>query len=181
MNVDTQQNIQPTPPFNEKNADTPEIGGGLPVIQYWVEHTLNPEGLKLWETLLHKSACLSCSWGTGGQKGGFTNEEGEKLQRCMKSVEAISAEIKPAVPSHVFEKKSITELQQLTSMECDRLGRLNFPMILREGKSHYERISWEEVYAIAEAALRKQPERVASYSSGRSSNEAAYVLQLMMR
>ena len=181
MNVDRQQNIQPTPPFNEKNAETPEIGGGLPIIQYWAEHTLNPEGLKLWETLLHKSACLSCSWGTGGQKGGFTNEEGEKLQRCMKSVEAISAEIKPAVPSHVFEEKSIAELQQLTSMECDRLGRLNFPMILREGKSHYERISWEEVYAIAEAAFRKQPERVTSYSSGRASNEAAYVLQLMMR
>ena len=181
MNKNTQQNIQPTPPFNEKNSETPEIGGGLSIIQYWAEHTLNPEGLKLWETLLHKSACLSCSWGTGGQKGGFTNEEGEKLQRCMKSVEAISAEIKPAVPSHVFEKKSITELQQLTSMECDRLGRLSFPMILREGKSHYERISWQEVYAIAEAAFRKQPERVASYSSGRASNEAAYVLQLMMR
>ncbi len=181
MSTDNQQNMQPTPPFDEKNAETPEIGGGLSVIQYWAEHTLSPEGPKLWETLLHKSACLSCSWGTGGQKGGFTNEEGEKLQRCMKSVEAISAEIKPAVPTDVFERQSITELQQLTSMECDRLGRLNFPIILREGKSHYERISWEEVYAIAEAAFRKPPERVASYSSGRASNEAAYVLQLMIR
>jgi len=66
-------------------------------------------------------------------------------------------------------------------MECDRLGRLSFPMILREGKSHYERISWEEVYQIAETAFRKQPERVASYSSGRAPNEAAYLLQLMMR
>jgi len=175
------QNIQPVPPFNETNEETPDIGGGLPVIEFWAEHTLSPEGTKLWKTLLHKSACLSCSWGTGGQKGGFTNEEGEKLQRCMKSVEAISAEIKPAISTQFFEKKSIGELQQLTSMEADRLGRLSFPMILRAGSSHYDRISWEEVYQIAEAAFRKTPERVASYSSGRSSNEAAFLLQLMMR
>ncbi len=181
MNTNDPQNLHPTPPFNEKNDATPEIGGGLPIIQYWAEHTLSPEGPLLWKTLFHKSSCLSCSWGTGGQKGGFTNEEGEILQRCMKSVEAISAEIKPAVPTHVFEQKSITELQKLNSMECDRLGRLSFPMILREGTSHYERISWEELYTIAEAAFRKQPERIASYSSGRASNEAAYVLQLMFR
>ncbi|MEG4806327.1 FdhF/YdeP family oxidoreductase [Microcoleus sp. F8-D3] len=175
------QNVQPIPPFNETNEETPEIGGGLPVIEYWAEHTLSPEGPKLWKTLLHKSACLSCSWGTGGQKGGFTNEEGEKLQRCMKSVEAISAEIKPAISTQFFEQQSIAQLQQLTSMEADRLGRLSFPMILRAGSSHYDRISWEEVYQIAEAAFRKTPERVASYSSGRSSNEAAFLLQLMMR
>ncbi|MBM0740947.1 FdhF/YdeP family oxidoreductase [Phormidium sp. CLA17] len=177
----TQQNVQPVPPFNEKNAETPAIGGGLSIIEYWAKHTLSPEGPKLWKTLLHKSACLSCSWGTGGQKGGFTNEEGEKLQRCMKSVESISAELKPAVPMQVFEQQSVDQLQRLTSMEADRLGRLGYPMILREKKSYYERISWEEVYQIAEAAFRKSPERVASYSSGRSSNEAAFLLQLMMR
>jgi molybdopterin-dependent oxidoreductase alpha subunit len=180
MDVNSQK-VQPIPPLGETNEETPEIGGGLPVIEYWAEHTLSPEGPKLWKTLLHKSACLSCSWGTGGQKGGFTNEEGEKLQRCMKSVEAISAEIKPPVSTHYFEQHSIAELQQLNSMEADRLGRLSFPMILRAGKSHYDRISWEEVYQIAEAAFRKTPERVASYSSGRSSNEAAFLLQLMMR
>lgn len=181
MDADAQQYVQPTPPFDDMNDNTPEIGGGLPVIQYWAEHTLSPEGPKLWKTLLHKSACLSCSWGTGGQKGGFTNEEGEKLQRCMKSVEAISAEIQPPIPIHFFDKHSINELQQLTSLEADRLGRLSFPVILRAGASHYERISWEEIYEIAETALSQPPERVASYSSGRSSNEAAYLLQLMIR
>ncbi len=134
-----------------------------------------------WKTLLHKSACLSCSWGTGGQKGGFTNEEGEKLQRCMKSVESISAEIKPAIPKQFFEQRNIEKLQQLTSREADRLGRWSFPVILRSGSSHYEQISWNEIYQIAEEAFAKTPERVASYSSGRSSNEAAFLLQLMMR
>ncbi|MEP0854568.1 FdhF/YdeP family oxidoreductase [Trichocoleus sp. DQ-U1] len=162
-------------------SNAPEMGGGLPVVQYWAEHTLSPEGPKLWQTLLHKSACLSCAWGTGGQKGGFANELGETMQRCAKSVEAISAELQPAVSTHFFDSHSIAELQQLTSLEADRLGRLSFPVILREGKSHYERISWDEIYEISEAGFRKSPERVASYSSGRSSNEAAYLLQLMMR
>ncbi|EFA69422.1 hypothetical protein BCV63_13730 [Cylindrospermopsis raciborskii CS-508] len=66
-------------------------GGGIPVIQYWLEKTFTPQGPKLWQTLNHKSACLSCAWGTGGQKGGFVNESGEYLQRCAKSVEAIAA------------------------------------------------------------------------------------------
>ena len=171
----------PTPPFDNTNEDTPEMGGGLSVIGYWAEHTLSPEGAKLWKTLLHKSACLSCSWGTGGQKGGFTNESGEKLQRCMKSVESISAEIKPAIPKQFFEQRNIEQLQQLTSLEADRLGRWSFPVILRYGSSHYEPISWDDIYQIAEKAFAKTPERVASYSSGRSSNEAAFLLQLMMR
>ena len=158
-----------------------DIGGGLPVIEYWAKNTLSPKGPEVWKTLFHKSACLSCAWGTGGQKGGFTNETGEKLQRCMKSMEAIIAEKQPPVKSHFFEEHSIAELQQLTSMEADKLGRLSFPVILTEGASHYKRISWNEVYDLLEVAFRRPPERVASYSSGRSSNEAAYLLQLMMR
>lgn len=54
-------------------------------------------------------------------------------------------------------------------------------MILREGSQHYEKISWDDVFKIAETAFSQQPDRIASYSSGRSSNEAAYLLQLMMR
>lgn len=171
---------QDDPHLANKNEQSPNIGGGLPIIGYWAKHTLAPEGAKLWQTLLHKSACLSCAWGTGGQKGGFTNETGEKLQRCMKSVEAIASEIQPPVPSIVFDQP-IAELQKLNSYQADKLGRLSLPMILREGKSHYEPISWAEIYQIATSAFKKSPERVASYSSGRSSNEAAYLLQLMMR
>ncbi|WP_042490486.1 FdhF/YdeP family oxidoreductase [Anabaena sp. PCC 7108] len=156
-------------------------GGGLPVIQYWVEKTLSPQGLQLWQTLNHKSACLSCAWGTGGQKGGFVNEAGEYLQRCAKSVEAIAAELQPGIKRDFFQQYSISELQQLTSQECDRLGRLSYPLILRSGSSHYQRISWEEVYQIATQAFSSAPERIASYSSGRSSNEAAYLLQLLVR
>ncbi|MBW4528067.1 MAG: FdhF/YdeP family oxidoreductase [Phormidium tanganyikae FI6-MK23] len=157
----------------------PQSGGGVAVVQYWAEQTLSPDGVKIWQTLFHKSACLSCAWGTGGQKGGFVNEDGEVLQRCAKSVEAIASELQPAT---TFEQEyTIAQLQALTSQEANNLGRLSHPLILRKGSNRYERISWNEVYQIAETAFQKVPERVASYSSGRSSNEAAYLLQLMMR
>jgi molybdopterin-dependent oxidoreductase alpha subunit len=160
---------------------TPKVGGGLPVIQYWAAQTLAPEGIKLWQTLNHHSACLSCAWGTGGQKGGFVNEDGEVLQRCAKSVEAIASELQPAIPPKVFEDKSIAQLQQLDSQAANNLGRLSHPLLKRAGNDYYERISWEEVYAIATPAFQGNPDRIASYSSGRSSNEAAFLLQLWMR
>ncbi|MBR8836784.1 MAG: FdhF/YdeP family oxidoreductase [Stigonema ocellatum SAG 48.90 = DSM 106950] len=168
---------------SELNTDKqkPTMGGGMPIVGYWAEKTLTPEGLLLWKTLFHKSACLSCAWGTGGQKGGFRNEDGETLQRCAKSVEAIASELLEPVPVHFFAKHSLNYLKKLTSQEADKLGRLSFPVILRKGKSYYERISWSEIYQIAEASFSKKSERIASYSSGRSSNEAAYLLQLMMR
>lgn len=168
-------------PSASLSKDAPKMGGGLPLVQYWAEKTLSPQGPQIWKTLMHKSACLSCAWGTGGQKGGFVNELEEPLQRCMKSVEAIAAELQPGLAPHFFDDYTLSELQRLTSMEADRLGRLSFPVIRRAGADRYERIGWDEVYRIAGAAFQRPAERVASYSSGRSSNEAAYLLQLMMR
>lgn len=171
---------QPVTPILPNEPDL-EPGGGWPVIEYWAEQTLSAQGPKLWQTLLHRSACLSCAWGTGGQKGGFTNEAGEKLQRCAKSVEAIAAELQPAIGADIWAGRSIADLQALTSEAADRLGRFSFPLILRPGSQHYERLDWSEAYDLITAAFQRSPERIASYSSGRSSNEAAYLLQLMMR
>ena len=157
-------------------------GGGRSVITGWGRATFSRRGKRLWQTLTHKSACLSCAWGTGGQNGGFRDELGEPLQRCIKSVEAIRAELQPAVPRTLFDRCSLGELRQLDSASCDRLGRLDRPLIQRAGQDFYEPIRWQEVYdLLADAFKMSTPERLASYSSGRSSNEAAYLLQLLMR
>jgi len=164
------------------DQNTSGAGGGWPLIDGWARATLSPIGPRLWQTLTHKSACLSCAWGTGGQNGGFRDELGEPLQRCLKSVEAIGAELQAAVPAEVFAGRTLAELQALDSAACDRLGRLDRPLIRRQGSDHYEPIGWEEVHALtAEALGRPAPERVASFSSGRSSNEAAFLLQLLLR
>ena len=157
-------------------------GGGWSVITGWGRATFSRRGKRLWQTLNHKSACLSCAWGTGGQNGGFRDELGEPLQRCIKSVEAIRAELQPAIPRTVFDRRSLGELRLLDSAACDRLGRLDRPLIQRTGCDFYEPIHWDEVHdLLADAFKTSTPERVASYSSGRSSNEAAYLLQLLMR
>lgn len=168
---------------NPPSSDHPglPIGGGLPVVQQWVDYTLTPQGPDVWKTLFKKSTCLSCAWGAGGQHGGFSNELGETLQRCAKSVEAITAELQPAVEAHIFENQTIEQLQQLTSQQADSLGRLNSPLLLRSGQTRYEQVGWDAVYTVVEAAFRQPPDRVASYSSGRSSNEAAFLLQLLLR
>jgi molybdopterin-dependent oxidoreductase alpha subunit len=173
---------QPQASTQAKAPEDADSGGGWPLIEGWARATLSPTGLRLWQTLNHKSACLSCAWGTGGQNGGFRDELGEPLQRCLKSVEAIGAELQSAVPAEVFAGRSLAELQQLSSAECDQLGRLDRPLIRRAGSDHYEPIGWNEVHDLSAAAFaRPAPERVASYSSGRSSNEAAYLLQLLLR
>jgi molybdopterin-dependent oxidoreductase alpha subunit len=173
---------EPVAPAALLEPGLPRVGGGWPLIDGWARASLSPSGPRLWQTLTHRSACLSCAWGTGGQNGGFRDELGEPLQRCLKSVEAIGAELMAAVPPQVFAGRTMTELQQLSSADCDRLGRLDRPLIRREGRTHYEPIDWQEVHALtAEAFRRPSPERVASYSSGRSSNEAAWLLQLLLR
>jgi hypothetical protein len=62
------------------------------------------------------------------------------LQRCAKSVEAIASELMEPMPNHFFERYPISELQKLSSMESDRLGRLSFPVIKRANSDRYERI-----------------------------------------
>ncbi|GCE65913.1 oxidoreductase [cyanobiont of Ornithocercus magnificus] len=180
---DSEQKPSSLPRLSSPSATEDAVsGGGFPLIDGWARATLSSSGPRLWKTLNHQSACLSCAWGTGGQNGGFSDESGEPLQRCLKSVEAISAELQPAVPVSTFAIRTITELQDLDSAACDRLGRLDQPLIYHTGNAHYEQISWEEVYALTASAFRyPQPERLASYSSGRSSNEAAYMLQLLLR
>ena len=107
---------EPIPADSAAEPGTPTVGGGWPVIDGWAKASLSLQGPLLWSTLLHKSACLSCAWGTGGQNGGFSDELGEPLQRCLKSVEAISAELQAAVPKGLFGQRSIAQLQQLSSL-----------------------------------------------------------------
>ena len=75
----------------EKTADpgASGSGGGWPLSEGWARATLSPTGVKLWQTLNHKSA-----WGTGGQKGGFSVEISKLLQRCLKSVQRSPMELR---------------------------------------------------------------------------------------
>jgi len=162
--------------------DKPRIvGGGAKKLLYTVE-TIRKIGVgKAAKALTAKNTCKACAYGMGGQKGGMTNELGEFPSVCNKSVQAQSTDIQPGIPHEAFEHP-LTDLQQLTGREMEKLGRLNTPLFKPAGSDRYLPITWD--FALAHTAERLQatdPARSFFYSSGRSSNEAGFVFQLLAR
>jgi molybdopterin-dependent oxidoreductase alpha subunit len=117
----------------------------------------------------------------GGQLGGMTNELGEFPSVCNKSVQAQSTDIQPAIPPSAFERP-IAELANLSGREMERLGRLNVPLFKAAGADRYRPVGWDEALDRAADRLKPvDPKRSFFYSSGRSSNEAGFVFQLLAR
>lgn len=133
------------------------------------------------KSLTSHNACKVCGLGMGGQLGGMTNELGEFPSVCNKSVQAQLTDIQPPIPEVVLDHP-LTDLQELDGHELEHLGRLATPIIKRAGDDRYRPISWDEALEIAAERLRATtPDRTFFYSSGRSSNEAGFVLQLFAR
>lgn len=129
-----------------------------------------------------RNTCKTCALGMGGQHGGMVNEAGHFPEFCKKSVQAQAADMQGAISEDFFARTPLTQLRFMTSAELERLGRLAFPVVADAGDSHYRRIGWDEALDLAGTALREaKPERTFFYSSGRSSNEAAFLLQLVAR
>ena len=157
------------------------VGGGAKKVLYTLA-TVGRIGVgKAAKALSAKNACKACAYGMGWQKGGMTNELGEFPSVCNKSVQAQSTDIQPPIPHEIFAH-SIAELQELSGREMERLGRLNTPIYKAAGSDRYTPVEWD--WAISHAAERLRgtdPARSFFYSSGRSSNEAGFVFQLLAR
>lgn len=156
-------------------------GGGLKKILYTLA-TAKRIGLKASaKALTSHNACKACGLGMGGQRGGMTNELGEFPAVCNKSVQAQSTDNQAAIPREVFDHP-LAELQALTGREVEHLGRLNTPLYKAAGAEKFSCISWNAALAKAAERLRHaDPARSFFYASGRSSNEAGYLLQLLAR
>ncbi len=129
-----------------------------------------------------KNTCKVCAYGMGGQRGGMVNEFGEGLEICKKSIQAQLTDIQPGIAEDVFKASSIHQLKQLKARELERLGRLNFPLYKSKHGTHYNAISWDDALSkIIHAFKRTNPDRSFFYASGRSSNEAAFILHLFAR
>jgi len=157
------------------------VGGGPKKVLYTL-NTIKRIGLKhSAKALKAKNACKACGLGMGGQMGGMTNESGEFPSVCNKSIQAQSTDIQAPIPNEIFEH-SIEELRELSAHELEHIGRLGSP-IFKTGKSNrYYQADWE--WALNYTAQRfseTKPERSFFYSSGRSSNESGFLLQLLAR
>jgi molybdopterin-dependent oxidoreductase alpha subunit len=118
----------------------------------------------------------------GGQRGGMVNEAGHFPEVCKKSLQAQAGDMQGPVTEDLLEAYPFSRMSGLTPLQLERLGRISFPMIAEEGDSHYRRISWDEALDRTATAFRNaSTDRVFFYSSGRSSNEAAFLLQVAAR
>ncbi len=163
-------------------ADTSHIVGGGPKKVLYTLATIGQMGVgKAAKALTAKNTCKACAYGMGGQRGGMTNELDEFPSVCNKSVQAQSTDIQPPIPHPIFEH-SIAELAELTGREMERLGRLGTPLFRRAGSQHFEPIDWDSALEHAAHRLAEaDPQRTFFYSSGRSSNEAGFLFQLLAR
>lgn len=157
------------------------IGGGPKKVLYTL-HTVQRIGLiNAAKALNSKNACKACAFGMGGQMGGMTNELGEFPSVCNKSVQAQSTDIQPPIPDEIFDHP-LKDLRELNAHELEHLGRLGSPIYKAKDSDRYQPIEWDEALGIATKRLNAtDPTRTFFYSSGRSSNEAGFLFQLLAR
>ncbi len=160
----------------------PPVGGGLKAVRYVMSIANTVGTLKLASAVRSRNTCKACAFGTGGQRGGLHNEYGKGVEICNKNIQAQSGDIRPGIPAAIFTDNSIEELQQLSGKQLEDLGRLQHPLYKGPNDTHYRIISYAEaIERISQQLRATQAERSFFYSSGRSSNEAAFILQLFAR
>jgi molybdopterin-dependent oxidoreductase alpha subunit len=118
----------------------------------------------------------------GGQKGGMVNEIGGFPEVCKKSLQAMAADMQGAIQPEFWSTYSIEELRNFSPRELESCGRLVQPLVHRRGQKHYLPIEWPQAMERVVAKLNNLPARQTFwYLSGRSSNEAGFLLQLFAR
>ena len=160
-------------------ADT--IGGGMKKVLYTLSTAKRIGLLNSAKALKARNTCKACALGMGGQRGGMTNELDEFPSVCNKSIQAQSTDIQPPIPDEIFDH-SLSDLKALSGFELEHLGRLGSPIYKGRDCDRYQQVSWDWALQKAADAFRATPpDRSFFYSSGRSSNEAGFVLQLLAR
>ncbi len=160
-------------------TDVPRVAGGLPALYHTAEKLEeNHSMLRGSRALLAMNQqagfdCPGCAWPEPKKRDTF--------EFCENGAKAIAEEATTLRCSpETFAALSIDELRLLSDFELGHLGRITHPMVL-EGR-YYRPISWEGAMALMASELAKAgPERSCYYTSGRTSNEAAFVYQLVGR
>ncbi len=128
------------------------------------------------------------------QKGGFDcpgcawpdpdDDRSALGEYCENGMKAIAEEAtKKSITADFFKQHSVAEISKFSDFKMGKTGRLTLPMVLREKATHYEPISWEDAFKLIANELNAldSPDEAIFYTSGRTSNEAAYLYQLFIR
>jgi molybdopterin-dependent oxidoreductase alpha subunit len=161
----------------------PKSGGGIPAIRYVLSKARRAGGYRaMYRALRSPNACKTCALGMGGQLGGMVNEAGHFPEVCKKSVQAMAADMSGAVPDSFFATHDFGALARLSPRQLEAGGRITRPMYAGPLDTRYRPISWEEAMKVVTDKLRGiAPSEAFFYMSGRSSNEAGFLLQVLAR
>ncbi len=121
--------------------------------------------------------CPSCAWPDPDSHRTFA-------EFCESGAKAMADEAtRKRIGREFFAKYSVAELSLQSDQWLNAQGRLTEPLIKRDGSGHYEPISWPEAFETIAAKLNSlaSPDEAVFYTSGRTSNEAAFLYQLFVR
>lgn len=120
--------------------------------------------------------CQSCAW---------PDPEHRTINEfCENGAKALADEgTKKKIGGEFFAEHSVADLAAREDFWLNGQGRLAEPLVLREGGTHYEPITWDEAIALIADKLKAlaSPDEAVFYTSGRTSNEAAFLYQLFVR
>ena len=177
------------PKVNEADESGIEVTGhpkawaaGVPGVYHSMQPALKHMGVdRARKTLLALNQkdgfdCMSCAWPDPGHRKTF--------EFCENGAKAVTWEATPVlVHSGFWAENPVSELRQRSEYWLGMQGRLTEPVYKKAGADHYTPVSWEQAFTILADKLKSlpSPDRAAFYTSGRTSNEAAFLYQLFIR
>ena len=120
--------------------------------------------------------CPSCAWPD-------PDEHRTMAEFCENGAKAVASEaMKKTIGGEFFARHSLADLRAQSDAWHDQQGRLAEPLLVEDGE-HYRPISWDDAFALIGDTLRglDDPNEAVFYTSGRASNEAAFLYQLFVR
>ena len=130
--------------------------------------------------------------GSNQPKGGFDcpgcawpdHNSHKSLDVCETGIKVIASEaMSTRADAQFFTKHTVTELQGWSGYELEHIGRLSEPLYYDAAQDHYVPISWQDAYARIAQQLQQldSPDEALFYTSGRVTNEPAFMYQLFVR
>ncbi len=181
---------------NKPNPENPEVlldlklikvsdkAAGLTAVVVGVSHMLKEmdvlRGLKVSLALNQKKGfdCPGCAWpDPDDERSGFA-------EYCENGLKAIAEEATTKkLTTEFFVQNSVGALADLNDYEIGKKGRIAQPMYLPQDAMHYQPISWDDAFSKIAGHLNQlaSPNEAVFYTSGRTSNEAAFLYQLFVR
>jgi molybdopterin-dependent oxidoreductase alpha subunit len=121
--------------------------------------------------------CPGCAWPHLGEKR-------NRFEFCENGAKALASEATMRkLGADFFQRWALTDLEKQSEHWLEQQGRLTLPLLRRAGEAHYEAITWEAAFDCIARELNglSAPDEAAFYASGRTSNEASFLLQLFAR